>query len=242
MHGNRHCIGYKYKARGFDFISSYIYALLAMKAPVARFREFEGNITLDEILKLSDQYAFMFQIKMVGPHLKDDWQPMPVIQFSKCSNTINAVLDNGRILCAAYAETITNELDVVTILEQYDFARPPIICNVYYAPKDYLPRWFTDYVYELFVAKCRCKGGDPVAYSLAKSRLNSLYGLCVQRPVKVQIEEDYMTENIIRLIRKMIPIRTRKNCIRNGMRTATACFLIAGGSGAPASPCGTFSC
>ncbi len=193
VHGNRHCIGYKYKARGFDFISSYIYALLAMKAPVARFREFEGNITLDEILKLSDQYAFMFQIKMVGPHLKDDWQPMPVIQFSKCSNTINAVLDNGRILCAAYAETITNELDVVTILEQYDFAQPPIICNVYYAPKDYLPRWFTDYVYELFVAKCRCKGGDPVAYSLAKSRLNSLYGLCVQRPVKVQIEEDYMT-------------------------------------------------
>ena len=196
VHGNRHCIGYKYDATGFDFVSSYIFALLTMKAPMAQFRLFEGHITLEEILKLSDQYAFMFQIKMVGPHLKDDWQPMPVLQFSKCSNTINAVLDNGRILCASYAETITNEIDVLTILEQYDCQGGIRLGEVYYAPKDYLPKWFADYVYELFVAKCRCKSAvpfDPVAYSLAKSRLNSLYGLCVQRPVKIQIEENYMT-------------------------------------------------
>lgn len=193
VHGNRHCIGYRYDAKGYDFISSYIEALLVMKAPTDRWRPFEGSITLEEILKLSDKYAFMFQLKMVGPRLKDDWQPMPVLQFSKCYNTINAVLDNGRILCAAYADLVTNEIDVQTILEQYDFAQDPVICNVYYAPKDYLPRWFTDYVYELFVAKCRCKGGDPVAYALAKSRVNSMYGLTVQRPVKVQIEENYLT-------------------------------------------------
>ena len=191
VHGNRHCIGYRYNAWGLDFVSSYIFALLTMKAPMDKWRPVQ-NVTLEDILKTSDKYAFMFQLKMVKPRLKNDWIPMPVLQFSKCTNTINAVLDNGRILCGAYAEILTNEIDVITILEQYDFDQL-VVDNVYYAPKDYLPKWFTDYVYELFINKCKFKGGDPVLYALAKAKLNSLYGLCVQRPVKIMIKEDYMT-------------------------------------------------
>lgn len=192
-HANRHCIGFKLDTTGKDFVSSYIYQLLVMKAPTAAWQLFEKDITLEEILKLSDRYAFMFQMKMVKPRLKDDHIPMPVLQFSKCMNKVNAVLDNGRILCASYLDFMTNEIDVQTILEQYVCEGDPVICNVYYAPKDYLPRWFTDYVYELFKEKCKHKGGDAVLYSLAKARVNSMYGLTVQRPVKLQIDEDYAT-------------------------------------------------
>ena len=56
-----------------------------------------------------------------------------------------------------------------------------------------MPRWFTDYVYQCFVDKTMLKGGDPVLYSIAKAKLNSLYGMCVQRPIKTMIEEDYQS-------------------------------------------------
>ena len=49
-----------------------------------------------------------------------------------------------------------------------------------YAEKDYLPRWYTDYVFECFKDKTMLKGGDPVAYALAKAKVNSLYGMMVQ--------------------------------------------------------------
>lgn len=191
-HGNRHCIGWHYKASGRDFVSSYPTALLLGKYPAEAWHRIE-DLTLDDIIKGSDTYAFMFHLKMKKPHLKDDWIPMPVLQYSKCTGVINPVLDNGRILCAAYAEIFTNEIDLKTILEQYDFQEPPTVEFVHYARKDYLPRWFTDLVYDLFVNKTRLKGGDPVLYAIAKAMLNSLYGMCVQKPVKISIDEDYLT-------------------------------------------------
>ena len=68
--------------------------------------------------------------------------------------------------------------------------------EVEYAHKDYLPRWFTDYIFELFAEKCKLKHGDPVLYALAKARLNALYGLCVQKSIKPQIDELYIDTEI----------------------------------------------
>ena len=47
------------------------------------------------------------------------------------------------------------------------------------------------YVYELFKNKTMLKGGDPVDYALAKAKLNSLYGMCVQKAIQQDIVEDY---------------------------------------------------
>ena len=62
--------------------------------------------------------------------------------------------------------------------ENYFYYRGPhnngaVYLAVEYAEKDYLPRWFTDYVFECFTAKTMLKGGDPVAYALAKAKVNS---------------------------------------------------------------------
>ena len=117
---------------------------------------------------------------------------MPALQKSKLKKGVNIVEDNGRILCAAYTEIWLNETDLSVIMQQYDYEKA-ICVNVKASKKDYLPRWFTDYIFETFKEKTQLKGGDAVLYSISKAKLNSLYGMTVQKPIKETIEEDYIT-------------------------------------------------
>lgn len=184
-----------------DFSSSYPFVMLSEKYPMEKFTKAD-DCTIDYILKDSSN-AYMFKLTMAGEfdsdgncirpiELRNVHNPMPALQFSKCVKVINPIIDNGRILQADYVEIYLNELDVSIINEQYKI--PYHICTeVYYAYKDYLPRWFTDYVYSLYEAKCKLKKGDPVLYSIAKSKLNSLYGMCVQRSIQDNLVEDYVT-------------------------------------------------
>lgn len=175
----------------YDFASSYPYCMLAEKFPMEHFHKIKAR-TPEQILILQDKYAFIFKLIMVKPRLKDDFVAMPALQFSKCIKTINVITDNGRVLCAGYIEIWLSEQDLAVIYDQYD-ADMMACVEVQAAAKDYLPKWFRDYVYELFEQKTRLKGGDPVLYALAKAKLNSLYGMCVQKPCKPKIIEDYKT-------------------------------------------------
>lgn len=176
----------------YDFASSYPYVMLAFKFPMEKFRELKKIVTPEWILRNAEDWAYMFRLVMVKPRLKDDMIPMPALQKSKAEKLINCVEDNGRVLCAEYMELWTNETDLEVIMQQYELESVACV-DVLYSHKDYLPRWFTDYVYQCFVDKTMLKGGDPVAYSLAKSKLNSLYGMCVQRCIKLIIEELYQS-------------------------------------------------
>ena len=176
----------------YDFTSSYPYCLLSEMYPSGRFVPYK-NCSPELILKESKYHAFIFRLTMINFKLKDPLEPMPYLQYYKITNDINIMpedIDNGRVVKGGYAEIWLNEVDLSIIMKQYDFQK--VLCeDVYYCNKAYLPRWFTDYVYELFKAKCELKGGDPVLYALAKARLNSVYGLTVQRSVMDEIEEIY---------------------------------------------------
>ena len=147
---------------------------------------------MDDILKLKDKYAIMFTLIARDVRVKDDFVAMPYLQMSKCYKTVNAIPDNGRILKAAYVEIPLTETDLEIIADQYIFGSHVCI-DVESAMKDYLPDWFRDYVFQCFTDKTKLKGGDPVAYNIAKAKVNSLYGMCCQKPVKDDIEEDYDT-------------------------------------------------
>lgn len=172
-----------------DFSSSYPYVMLSEKYPMEKFMDYD-DCTMAEIVSMANDYAFMFKLIMVNPTLKDAREPMPALQFSKCVKCINPIIDNGRILGADYVEIWLNEVDVSIIYEQYNYERH-LCTDVEVARKDYLPRWFTDYVYKLYSDKCTLKHGDPVLYSIAKAKLNSLYGMCVQKSIKENIVEQY---------------------------------------------------
>ena len=174
-----------------DIASSYPTAMVAFKLPMEKFTPCK-NCKTDYILENAEKYAFMFKLIAVNIELKTDDEPMPALQFSKCLKTINAIQDNGRILAANYIEIYLNEYDLMVIDEQYKMEKH-ICIEVEYAYKDYLPRWFTDFIYECFVDKTMLKGGDPVLYAIAKSVANCNYGNTVQKAIMPDINEDYNT-------------------------------------------------
>lgn len=178
---------------GFDFTSSYPFCLLAFKYPCEKFRPFKEGRKIDPelILNNSEKYAFIFKVSFINIKLKDDLEPMPALQSSKCDQTINLLTDNGRVISAGYLNLYMCEQDLHVIADQYCWQKISITeCEV--AKKDYLPRWFTDYVFECYQAKCLEKIADPfdpVRYALSKARVNSIYGLTVQASVRRDLIE-----------------------------------------------------
>lgn len=176
-----------------DFSSSYPYTLLSGLFPAEAFAPLGKACSIDYIVRNSWNNAFIFKLILIRPQIKNpDW-PMPVLQLSKALEVINPIVDNGRILKADYVSIYLNEIDLRLIEEQYTYGKESACVEVESAIKGPLPKWFTDYVYECYEAKTKLKGGDPVAYSLAKAKLNSLYGMCVQKNIKEDIVENYDT-------------------------------------------------
>lgn len=192
-HGNRHMVNCVISelVQCFDFASSYPFSMCAFKFPAEKFTRME-NVSADFILSEMEDYAYAFKFVAVNIRLKNDSEPMPALQFSKCLKTINAIQDNGRILAANYVEIYLTEYDLVVIADIYTWDRH-ICTDVEYARKDYLPRWFTDFVYESFYNKTMLKGGDPVLYSIAKALLNAIYGMCCMKSIRLDINENYET-------------------------------------------------
>ena len=176
----------------FDFSSSYPFCLCSEKYPAERFYKLDKEVSSEYILKSSEEYAFIFRIEAKGVKLKDPFDPMPVIGYSKCDVSINEIVDNGRVTKCDYMEQWTNEIDFGLIMEHYDIDELHIY-DIRCARKDYLPRWFTDYVYGRYEGKCKLKGQDPVLYAIEKAKANSCYGMTAQKPCKPDIKENYTT-------------------------------------------------
>lgn len=197
-HGNRHFVDYLITkelfgdlVRCFDFASSYPFTLLAYKFPMEAYT-YLGDYSSDFIIRNKEEYAFCFKFIAINIKLKSDAEPMPALQYSKAVKCINPIVDNGRILACNYIEIYLTEWDLAVIADQYVWSKH--LCkDVYFAQKRYLPRWFTDYVFECFTEKCKLKNGDPVLYSIAKAKVNSLYGMCCQKNVRNEITENYET-------------------------------------------------
>lgn len=189
-HGNRHMLNWIWEdVTAYDFSSSYPFCLLAFKFPAGQFEKINDK-SPRFILDHKEDNAFYFKFIAYKIQLKNNDIGMPALQYSKCINSINAVTDNGRVLEADYIEIYLTEIDLEIIASQYN-VQASICTDINVTRKDYLPRWFTDYVYECYEEKTRLKNGDPVLYSIAKAKLNSLYGMCCQRPVRNNILEDY---------------------------------------------------
>ena len=200
-HSNRGCVGWiRNNVICYDFKSSYPYCMLVEKMPCESYVHMSKNYSIQDILKQSDNYSFIFKLVMINPILKDPLYPMPCLQFSKCVSSINAIKDNGRILSADYIEIYMNEIDLMLIDKIYTYDAAYCV-DVMAAYKDYLPRWFRDEVWEIFKEKCQLeydikilKKGDVSLYNIKKAQLNSLYGMCVTKAIKDEIKETYHDE------------------------------------------------
>lgn len=173
-----------------DFASSYPFAMMC-KLPCEKFAPWCREVdTVENILKYSDVNAFMLTLSLTKVRLKDKYNPMPYLQYSKCTDTINAKCDNGRIISADVALINITSIDLSIIDEYYEWDYAECF-DIIFAALDYLPRWFTDYIWKLYKEKTELKESDPVNYALSKAKLNSLFGMCAQHPCKMEWVENY---------------------------------------------------
>ena len=177
----------------YDFCSSYPFCMLAFKYPMEKFHKIP-DCHIDHILN-SKSHAFMFKLIGYKVKLKNPNHVMPALQYSKCEACVNPVIDNGRLLEVDYIEIYLNEIDLEVVNEQYSFEGEMCV-EVECAYKDYLPRWFTDYVFNLFKEKCRLSlTDDEINYMVQKGKINGCFGMCVQKSLKEMIVESYDEDN-----------------------------------------------
>ena len=191
-HGNRDIIGWIYPAECWDEASEYPAKCLLEMFPGHKFSKYDYAMSKERVIEKSDKYAMKFLFSAKNVRLKNPRFPMPTIQRYKCVTAKGDVVDNGRVLKADYISIWWTEIDLKLFDQIYDCDNH-WITNLEYSTKEYLPRWFTDLVYDLFKDKTMLKGGDPVQYQIRKAMLNSCYGMCVQKPVKITIKENYTT-------------------------------------------------
>ena len=179
----------------YDFVSSYPFCMLAYTYPMEQFHKMR-DMKIDEILKDAENTAYMFKLCGYKARLKKKDHVMPPLQYSKCveGTVINPILDNGRIIECDYFEIYLNEVDLEVINNAMEFDGH-ICVEVEAASKDYLPRWFTDFIFELFKEKCMLPKG--VLRNLKKSEVNGCYGMTVQKSIKDVIKEDYTSTDIM---------------------------------------------
>lgn len=198
VHGNREYIGSNLLCgvQGYDFKSSYPFIEVCFKFPMTKFVELgKESVKPDYILRNAKDHAFIFKFRAVNIHLKESSFPMPPLQFSK-THTVDAVVDNGRIIGARMLEGYFNEIDLYLINKYYTWEDGDANCfEIYTAKKDYLPKWYRDIVFNLFKDKCELDGveGMEINYILSKYKLNATYGLMVQAWDKKEFVEIYET-------------------------------------------------
>ena len=175
-----------HNAHSADRSSSYPDVLCNCKFPVSKFFPYE-DCDLEHIMKLivTRRRAVLARVAMSNVYLRNPEWGCPYLSRDKCRNIIGADFDNGRILRADYLETTITDIDLQIIVEEYA-AADMIFYDVRHARYGPLPQTFLDEIIEYYHRKTALKNvaGEEVYYTKAKNKLNSLYGLCAQNPIK----------------------------------------------------------
>ena len=198
-HANRFYVGDTiHDVHSADRSSSYPDVLCNCKFPVSQF-VYDGELPLDDVVKLiaKRRRALIMRVAFSGIRLKRyDWG-CPYLSRDKTRNIQGAEYDNGRILNAEYLETTLTDIDLEIVLSEYEFDDVRI-WDCAHARYGNLPAQFIRQVCVYYNKKTALKGvpGEEIQYMKSKNKLNSLYGMCAQDPIKQDIlfEDDEFKE------------------------------------------------
>lgn len=191
-HANRYYAGdILNNVKGADMKSAYPSQICNEKFPTSAFYHM-GGCTFDELIHLIKvrKKAVLMRVSMTNVRLTNKYFGCPYLSRDKCRQLdTKTVYDNGRILKANYLETTITDIDLKIILGQYDFD-DFVAMEVSHARYGKLPPPIIDTTIDYFEKKTELKGveGEEMYYMKAKNKLNSIYGMMVQDPVKQTIE------------------------------------------------------
>lgn len=189
-HANRYYANYTlHNVHSADRSSSYPDVMCNCKFPISEFYRL-GDLPYKEVIKLIEKRnkALIMRVAITGIYLKRiDWG-CPYLSISKCRHIENALEDNGRILSADYIETTLTDIDLRIVLQEYSFTDIRFF-DVASSRYGYLPSPLISTICQYYHYKTELKNvsGQELLYMKSKNKLNSLYGMCAQDPVKQSI-------------------------------------------------------
>lgn len=197
-HANRYMAGHIIEnVSSFDRVSAYPDAQINELFPLSAWYK-DDEHSIDRVIRViyKQHRAALIRVGFRNIRLKDPLWGCPYIPKHKCRNLTRHDNDNGRILDADWLEITLTDIDLKIILEQYKYDSITIY-DFYHARYGRLPLPFREEVQKYYKAKTELKNvkGQELFYFLQKNKLNSLYGMCVQSPVKQSI--DYVDDQFI---------------------------------------------
>lgn len=172
-----------------DRSSSYPDVLVNCEYPITEFKH-RGPCSMDRLIRQIEvhHYAMVIRIALFNVRLRDEWTGCPYLSKDKCRLIHNGVYDNGRILSADYLETTLTDIDFQIVRSQYAVDNPCVF-DSWEAHYGYLPDEFRNLVNEYYRLKTELKGDEDQKpfYDKIKAKINALYGMSAQNPVKEDI-------------------------------------------------------
>lgn len=181
----------------YDFTSSYPYVMVSEKFPMSTGVKISVK-SWKQFDFLTSKYCCVFDIEFTNIFATSENENP--ISASKCIIKENAVVNNGRVVCASRLVLSLTEIDykVFSQFYRWESAR---IGDMWCYRKDYLPTEFVTAILDLYEKKTCLKGvkGKEVEYLNSKEMLNSCYGMCVTNPLRDEItyiENAWDVENL----------------------------------------------
>lgn len=186
-----------YNVGSVDISSSYPYSETNCNMPVSRFYH-KGEINFEDLLYFIDvrKKAMLLRVALHNVELKNEQWGCPYLSRDKCRQIINPVYDNGRILSADYITTTITDIDFRIIISEYNFT-DIVIYDSWYSRYGKIPSILIDETIQYYKDKTRLKPDScspdydlqkDLYYGKQKAKLNSIYGMMAQDPVKQDIK------------------------------------------------------
>lgn len=190
-HANRYYAGQLLNnVHSVDESSAYPVTQCCDLFPVGPFRFIEGEISIDYVLDLMGRRkkALLVTVALYDVELIDPYWGCPYLPIDKVRHLFNYVPDNGRILQAEYLETTITDIDLKIILQEYKFSSIEVL-SCCYTKYGRLPKALVHTIESYYLLKTRLKGvqSEEIMYTKSKNKLNSIYGMSAQNPVKADI-------------------------------------------------------
>ena len=184
-HANRYYAGMLLEGvHSVDMASAYPAVQLTEHFPTTRF--FHERASLDRLKRnLRMRRAVVCRIVLYDLELVDQHWGFPYLPRSKCAYITGGVYDNGRVLQCQECVVAMTDIDLKIMRREYRWSGMRVL-DLWSAHYGKLPKKLTDVVYKYYEAKTSLKGvfGQELYYMKSKNKLNSVYGMTAQKPVR----------------------------------------------------------
>lgn len=177
--------------QSWDFTSSYPTRMVSEKYAINDGYRVPSK-ELKNFLKTADKdnklYMFDVSFSKIESIIDFDYY----LSVSKCECDKDSLIEsNGRVVCAKNVKTTMLSTDWETFSKVYDMSDTKF-SNAWCFDLDYLPLGLVMSVLYFYKQKTKLKGivGREKDYMRSKGRLNSLYGMTVQDPIKDMVTYD----------------------------------------------------